>query len=357
MRPIKIWPVVLAAILVSSQAISSSYANILSNSIEKTPTFSRNLEIFFIDLSGSVDYQVVTKGFENIRRNLAYIYEGSDVEKNLPANSYYRWIPIRGAEAMSADLPIFTDEDDLALWTAARKIKGKGNQVQVLRRLRETNGLWSRLMTAQNLDSRQCQIVAYNYLQSPGLSGTSFQRLNSEICSTALKVRARVKQVIDNIESYTKPVVVSGENGKTFTTTQRKTSGTDLFGTINKLENVARNSSFLSEFNVIRLVFVSDMLHNTDAINLRKTLTGKSLSESCQIAGDLAGNRNGFDSSKFFPTVYGLGEVREKKKSSTKAMEKRRPVLREFWDCYFKAKGLPIPDAEFRKLSTFTDRG
>ena len=342
--------------LFSIQANSISSANILSNSIEKNPTLSRNLSTFLIDLSGSVDHEVVVRGFESIRQNLAYIYEGADVEKNLPAASYYRWIPIRGAEATSADLPIFTEDDDVALWAAARRIKGKGNQLQVLKKIRETNGLWGRLMGSKSLDMAQCQRAAFAYLKSPGLSGLTFQRLNTDICNTALKVRARVKQVIDNIKAYTEPKLVTLPSGDTKLTTERKTTGTDIFGTISKLENVSRNSSYLNRFKEIRLVFISDMLHSTDAFNLKKTLTGKNPSEGCQLATERAGMQSGFNAAKFRITIYGLGEVKERRSVSTESSEKLYPVLRNFWDCFWSSKDLDIPDAEFKKLSTFEDQ-
>ena len=342
--------------LFSTQTNSTSSANFLSNSIEKTPALSRNLSTFLIDLSGSVDHAVVVRGFESIRQNLAYIYEGADVEKNLPAASYYRWIPIRGAEATSADLPIFTEDDDVALWAAARRVKGKANQLQVLKKIRETNGLWSRLMSSNSLNMAQCQSAAFAYLKSAGLSGLTFQRLNIDVCNTALKVRARVKQVIDNIKAYTEPKLVTLPSGNTKLTTERKTTGTDIFGTISKLENLSRNSSYLNRFKEVRLVFISDMLHHTDAVKLKKLLAAKNASEGCRLANERAGIQSGFEAARFRITIYGLGEVKERKKASTKSSEELYPVLRNFWDCFWSSKGLDIPDAEFKKLSTFEDQ-
>lgn len=340
--------------LFSFQANPASNANILSNSIETTPSLSRNLSTFLIDLSGSVDHEVVVRGFEGIRQNLAYIYEGADVEKNLPAATYYRWIPIRGAEASSVDLPIFIEDDDVALWSAARRVTGKANQIQVLEKIRETNGLWSRLMSSNSLDMAQCQKAAFDYLQSPGLSGAKFQRLNKDICNTALKVRARVKQVIDNIEAYTKPI--PSPNGDTKPTTRFYTTGTDIFGTITKLENVARNSTYLNRFKEVRLVFISDMIHNTDALNLKKALVKKNVQEGCQLASERAGGQSGFEKSRFRITIFGLGEVKERVTESTASSEQLYPVLRNYWDCFWRAKGLKIPDAEFKKLSAFEDQ-
>lgn len=304
----------LFVFLFSFQLISPMNANFLDNSIEKTPPFSKKLSIFLIDLSGSVDHEVVIKGFETIRGNLAYVYDGSDVERKVPADSYFRWIPIRGAEADSGDLPIFTEEDDQAIWAAARRIKGKANQLQVIKTIRETNGLWSRLMSEKSLDVERCEKISFRALQSPGLSGRAFQRLNTDICDTALSVRARVKQIIDNIKAFTEPKAVTSPEGKTSFTTDRNTTGTDIFGTINKLERVSRNSTYLNQFKEVKLVFISDMLHNTDNINLRKELAGKKVPEGCELANKQSELASGFNPTKFRVTIYGLGEVKRKRR-------------------------------------------
>ena len=97
------------------------------------------------------------------------------------------------------------------------------------------------------------------------------------------------------------------------------------------------------------------MLHNTDAFDLRKQLAGKNSNDGCQLAIERAGVQSGFKSPKFYITIYGLGEVKESKTTSTEASEKLYPVLRRFWDCFWSSKGLAIPDAEFKKLSSFED--
>jgi hypothetical protein len=341
-------------LIISLQTAAVSHASFLSNSIDRKPVLSKNLSFFLIDLSGSIDYEVLVRGVQNLRQNLAYVYDAADLKKKKPAATYYRWIPIRGAEANSADIPIFTEVDDVALWTAAYKIKGKTNQEYVLRKLREPNGLWGRLMIVSKLDMTLCTRTAYNYLRNPGLSGASFQRLNQDICTTALTVRARINQIIANVEAFTKPVINISKDGGTSYKTSKATTGTDIFGTINKLENTARNSQILNSFRQIRLIFVSDMLHNTDNINLRKYLAGKSTSEACNATKEFSQQQNGFQGTKYRVTIYGLGEVKEKKNKSTANREKLYPVLREFWDCYWKGKNLDIPDSDFQQLNAFT---
>ena len=74
-------------------------------------------------------------GFNNVQTNIANVFTSADAKKGIPAASYFQWIPIRGAEANSASLPLFTEEDDAALWSSARAIKGKSNQLLVLSKL------------------------------------------------------------------------------------------------------------------------------------------------------------------------------------------------------------------------------
>ena len=98
------------------------------------------------------------------------------------------------------------------------------------------------------------------------------------------------------------------------------------------------------------------MLHHTDAVKLKKLLAAKNASEGCSLAKERAGIQSGFEAARFRITIYGLVEVKERKKASTKSSEKLYPVLRNFWDCFWSSKGLDIPDAEFKKLSTFEDQ-
>jgi hypothetical protein len=323
-----------------------SYSNtFFSNSIDKSPVFSKELSVYLLDLSGSVDGEIVKRGFENVRANVANVYVSSDVEKGMPAASYYQWIPIRGSEANSASLNLFTEEDDAAIWASARAIKGKSNQLLVLSKLRERNGLWSQLMNYQRLSAANCMSIAYQALKNPGLSGNAFKNLNTSVCSVALRVRARFSKLEANIEAFT------GANPT------MKTTGTDLLGTIRKLEDVSRNSSTLGRYKKIRLIFVSDMIHNTGLVNLKTELAGLSSLDACQLSKNYSSTTSGFKKSLFNITIYGLGEQREKRGSVSVANEKLYPLLREFWDCFWIQKGLKLPESEFRRLGSFAENG
>lgn len=331
-----------ASVLYPIQAQAESF---FSNTIDKSPVFSKELSVYLLDLSASVDNEIIQSGFENVRANVANVYISSDAKKGIPAASYYQWIPIRGAEANSASLPLFTEEDDAALWASARAVKGKSNQYLVLSKLRERNGLWSQLMNYQGLTANNCMSVAYQALRNPGLSGNSFQSLNANVCTIALRVRSRFAIVKANIDAFT------GDNAT------RQTTGTDVLGTIRKLETVARNSGSLSRYEKVRLNFVSDMIHQTALVDLKSTLAGKSPNEACQIAKTYSYGASGFKKSLFTVTIYGLGEQTGSSGSSAAANEKLYPSLRSFWDCYWIQKGLKLPDSEFKTLSSFGQIG
>ena len=338
--------IVLSAALVVNP-VSAYGDSFFSNTIDKSPPFAKELSVYLIDLSGSVDGAVVTSGLDNVRTNVANVYVASDAKKGIPASSYYQWIPIRGSEANSASLPLFTEEDDAALWSSARAVKGKSNQLLVLTKLRERNGLWSQLMNYQGLSASNCMSVAYQALRNPGLSGNSFKSLNANVCTIALKVRARFSMVQANIEAFTglKPT--------------KKTTGTDILGTIRKLEDVSRNSTSLFRYNTVRLNFVSDMIHQTSIANLEAELQGMSEAKACAFGKTFASPNSGFDKSLFEITIYGLGEKKDKKKSSLAraANERLYPPLRSFWDCFWTQKGLELPASEFKSLSSFSGNG
>lgn len=336
---------VLVLALAVTNPIEAHSDSFFSNTIDKSPAFSKELSVYLLDLSGSVDGEVVMTGFESVKSNIANVYVASDAKKGIPASSYYQWIPIRGSEANSSSLPLFTEEDDAALWSSARAIKGKSNQYLVLTKLRERNGLWSQLMNYQGLSATNCMSVAYNALRNPGLSGSTFQALNSNVCTIALRVRSRFEMVKANIQAFT------GEKPT------KKTTGTDVLGTIRKLEDVARNSSSLARYKHVHLNFVSDMIHQTSIVDLKKVLIGKSPSEACTFSKQYASNTSGFKSSLFDITIYGLGEQKEKNGSAIAANEKLYPPLREFWDCFWTQKGLKLPSSEFKSLNSFGQNG
>lgn len=325
--------------------MSAHADSFFSNTIDKSPPFSKELSVYLLDLSGSVDGEIVMSGFEDVQSKVANVYVDSDAKKGIPAASYFQWIPIRGSEANSSSLPLFTEEDDAALWSSARAVKGKSNQYLVLSKIRERNGLWSQLMNYQGLNAKNCMAAAYNALRNPGLSGNSFQSLNANVCSIALRVRSRFEMVKANVLAFT------GENAI------KKTTGTDVLGTIRKLEDVARNSSSLSRYQKVRLIFVSDMIHQTSLVDLKKELVNMSPSEACSFSKQYTSRQSGFKRSLFDITIYGLGEQKEKKGSAIAANERLYAPLREFWDCFWRQKGLELPSSEFKSLNTFGQNG
>lgn len=338
----KILITVITTLAIASpiNAYGSSFFN---NSISKSPEYSRELSVYLVDLSGSVDHEIVMQGFKNVRTNVANVFIAAEANQKIPTSSYYQWIPIRGSEANSASLPLFTEEDDAALWSSVRTIKGKSNQLLVLKKLRERNGLWSQLMNAPVIDSNACMSTAYQTLRNPGVSGASFKRLNANICTTALRVRERFVALEKNILAFT------GENRT------RKTTGSDVLGTIKKLENVARNSNSLQRYEKIRLIFVSDMIHQTGLIDLKKKLLENPSESACLLGKKYSSASSGFKNSQFFVTIYGLGEQRYTSKTAIVANEKIYEPLRQFWDCYWTHKGLKLPDSEFKSLNSFSE--
>jgi hypothetical protein len=344
-KPLRSLSVMVVAVVLMTTPVNAYGDSFFSNTIDKSPVFSKELSVYLLDLSGSVDNQIVTSGFENVRANVANVFIASDAKKGIPAASYYQWIPIRGSEANSSSLPLFTEEDDAALWSSARSVKGKSNQLLVLAKLRERNGLWSQLMNYQGLSATNCMTVAYQVLRNPGLSGNAFRSLNTNVCTIALRVRARFSMVQANLEAFT------GEKPT------KETTGTDVLGTVRKLEDVARNSTSLSRYKKVRLNFVSDMIHQTALVDLKKELGAKSAEYGCALGKQYSSTASGFSKSLFEITIYGLGEQREKNGRATAANEKLYSPLRSFWDCFWTQKGLKLPDSEFKSLSSFSQSG
>lgn len=283
-------------------------------------------------------------GLDNVKTSVANIYSASDAERKIPAESYYEWIPIQGAEANSSRIPLFNSFDDKALWTAVVKIKGKTNQLLVLKKIQQQGGLWSNLVTNNRVNKSNCTAGVAKILLSPGVSGNALGALSREVCSVALRVRSRFDMVTKNVEAFT------GANQT------RKTKGTDLLGAIRKLENIARNSQELGNYTNVQLIFVSDMIHQTSILNMEKELLNLSSETACSAGTQRGSESSGFDAETFRVTIYGLGERAEGKKSSKSSRDKNEILqkpLREFWDCFWLAKKLGLPDSDFKQLSTF----
>ena len=63
------------ALLLSTNSLSISSANIFSNKIEANPKTSRKIEIMLIDLSRSVDKDVVIEGLKSVRSKISNVYD------------------------------------------------------------------------------------------------------------------------------------------------------------------------------------------------------------------------------------------------------------------------------------------
>lgn len=331
-------------IFVSAQVQPANSQSILDNSIDKYPAIAKNLSIYFIDLSGSVDHNIVLSGLNNVKSNVANTYAASDAEQGIPADSYYEWIPIQGAEANSSRIPLFNQNDDYTLWTAVTKIKGKKNQLLVIRKLWQQGGLWSQLITQNGINTSNCSAGVAKILISPGVSGIALSNLSKDVCAIALRVRSRFEMVTKNVQAFT------GTNSF------KKTKGTDLLGTIRKLETISRNSAQLGNYENVQLIFVSDMIHQTSTLNMEKELLNLSREKACDFGRQKGNESMGFNSELFRVTIYGLGEKAEGKKTS-KNSRNQNEILYEpllaFWDCFWIAKKLDLPDSEFRSISTF----
>jgi hypothetical protein len=195
-------------------------------------------------------------------------------------------------------------------------------------------------MNYEGLNPSNCMSFAYKAFQNPGLSGNAFKNLNSNVCTIALKVRSRFTMVKANIEAFT------GDKRT------KSTTGSDVLGTIRKLEDVARNSSSLTRYQKVRLNFVSDMVHQTALLDLKKELVAMSPSDACDLGKNYSVS-SGFKSSLFEITIYGLGEQKGSSGKAAAANEKLYEPLRAFWDCFWTKKGLKLPESEFRKLDSF----
>ena len=328
--------IVLAAIIVPPAHGASS--------IDDYPTQSKNLVIYFVDLSGSVDNSIVQAGLSEVRKLVASTYFASDAERKVPADFYSEWIPIQGAEASSPRIPLFTYQDDSELWAAAKTIKGKKNQILVLNKIWKQGGLWSRLLSTNGLNSTSCFNSAAQTLRSPGVSGVALSNLSKRICSIALRINNRFYKLSENVEAFTageKPV--------------RTTNGSDVLGSIRKLENTARNSIELNNYAKVNLTFVSDMIHLTSTLNMEKELVNLSREAACAFGRQKGNELSGFNKGIFNVTIYGLGEKAERgaSKSSRSRNEILYEPLREFWDCFWTAKGIDLPDSDIKSLSSF----
>jgi hypothetical protein len=106
------------------------------------------------------------------------------------------------------------------------------------------------------------------------------------------------------------------------------------------------STSGLKKYKTVNLVFVTDGINNTKDYALRELLS-KSASNACSLGSEKAQNHSKYNSKKVFVKMYGIGEGR--KILNGVGNDNLRIELKDYWTCYWKAKGIENP--EFGQLS------
>jgi len=319
-----------SALLISTNSLSSSSANIFSNKVEANPKTSQNIEIMLIDLSRSVDKDVVIEGLKSVRSKISNVYDESQGKYNSPASSYYFWLPISGQNDKKDFYNIFNAEDDRNLWNIVRNtVGGRENQVNILEKVRADGGLWSKLILARSL--KNCAKDVSYTVKTPGLFGYSLNNLSRGLCDQAIKSRNNIyflnKEVIDYLSG-----------------TKSNNGGSDILGAIARIDD--EMSSSLRGYKEVRLVFVTDGVNNTTNYALRKLLSEPGV-DACGLGRMAVKTKNSYSASKVSVKMYGLGEGRGRDNSA--GSDSLRPTLREYWTCFWDAKGSIKP--EFGQLN------
>ena len=304
---------------------SNSNANILSNKVETQPILSKSIELYLIDLSKSVKKETVIDGLKSIRTKIADVYGFMGESYRSPALSYYYWVPIRGVNDQKRFEPLFTAQIDGAIWASIRdQVGGRANQVKVLEKVRAQGGLWSRLITSQSLND--CQTKVMGQLAAPGLFGKSLSKVSLDLCNFATQSRNNYANLSNGVNSY-----LSGKSVNR--------GGSDIFGVISQVDDEVNRTSGLSNYSTIKIILVSDGIHNTPSFDLRKSLLSNPLN-ACSIGKSYAKGIR-YSESKIKIKMYGLGEGRSQSDTNAEAL---RVPLREFWECFWKQKGIANPE-------------
>jgi hypothetical protein len=318
------------ALLMGTNSLSISSANIFSNDVEANPKASQNIEIMLIDLSRSVDKDVVIEGLKSVRSKISNVYGESQGKYNSSANSYYFWLPISGQNDKKDFYNIFNVTDDKNVWNIVRNtVGGRENQVNILEKVRTDGGLWSKLILAGSL--KNCTRDVSYILKTPGLFGYSLNNLSRGLCEQAIKSRNNIYFLNKTAKDY-----LSGAKSNN--------GGSDILGAIERIDD--EMSSSLRGYKKVKLVFVSDGVNNTPSYALRKLLLEPGV-DACSLGRMAAKTKNSYSASKVSVKMYGLGEGREKDNDA--GSDSLRPTLREYWTCFWNAKGSIKP--EFGQLN------
>lgn len=318
------------AVLITSTSLTDSNANILANKVEPKPNYSKVIEIYLIDLSRSVEKQTVIEGLQSIREKIAGVYGNSGASYSGAASSYYYWVPVRGVNDRKDFYSLFDSSIDGSLWSSVRNtVGGRTNQIKVLEKLRSQGGLWRDLIMEPSLVG--CTQKVMRRIAAPGLFGNSLSKVASEFCTQAIVSRNNYAKMQTGVAKYLSGKV--NNNG-----------GSDIFGAIARIDDEAQSKSGLAKYSKVNLVFVTDGIHNTSVTNLKSVLLNDP-SNACQFGRNYARGLQ-YDSNKFTVRMFGLGEGRSEDSAKTELL---RGPLKEFWNCYWKKKGISNP--EFNQLS------
>lgn len=317
--------IVIISILFSLTSATNSSSNILSNNVDSTPKKSKQIEIYLLDLSRSVEETTVLEGLKSIREKIANVYGDGRSRYNSPATSYFYWVPIRGVNDRKDFYPLFSPKVDFGLWLSVRNsVGGRSNQIKALTKIRTQGGLWRDLITKSSLS--RCTNDVQIRLAEPGLFGSSLLRTAKGVCDQAVSTRNNIAKLQNGVASY-----LSGRS--------KTNGGSDIFGVIARLDDEAQSKSGLGQYSKVNLIFVSDGLNNTPSIDLRRTLLNNA-SSACRIGTQSARGMR-YDPIKYTVRMYGLGEGRTGDSTRTELL---RVPLKEFWSCYWKQKGILNPE-------------
>lgn len=313
-------------------SLPQSHSNPLSNKVPKFNSTSTTVEINFIDLSKSVDQQTVLTGVNSLRKKIARAYNTSSGKYDSKAKSYYYWFKMRGTQDRKGFSVLFDRRIDEGLWEAIRSSgTGKTNQLKVLERIRQIDGLWYRMVLSRSL--KNCLQGLSRELRPgiPGLFGSALTRVLVGVCNKAIETNNNLILMEKEVSAY-----LSGELSSR--------GGSDLLGAIDYLDDQIGDKYGLSQYKRVRLVFVSDGIHRTPLLDLKDVLLN-SERDACQI-GKVEGEKDSkLSANKFEVQMYGIGE---KRSGSNLVSESLKEPLKKFWECFWKAKGL---DPRFNELS------
>ena len=317
-------------LLLSVSVPDISSANVLANKVEAAPNLSNTLQITLIDLSRSVDKEVVVEGLMSIRKQIGNVYEQSGGNYNSPAASYYFWLPILGQNDRKDFYPLFSSKIDKDIWGIVRAtVNGKDKQANTLEKIRSESGLWRELIFAGSVEG--CLNYVAQTLKTPGLFGSSIVNLSKGICEQAIVTRNNIAKMQKTVKEYLSGV-------------KENDGGSDIIGAIDRIDDEMNSSLGLKRYKKINLVFVTDGVNNTSTYRLQKLLLEQGV-DSCALGAKAVEGKPRYSPSKVFVKMYGLGEGNK----DVSKNDQLRLGLRKYWQCYWKAKGIPNP--EFGQLS------